>query len=79
MFSAEIKPPIMISSINGGEPAIATPCIGVCVMARSGYCLGCARTLAEIGSWGYFSPASRLAVMEKLPARKAAVTSDSPP
>jgi predicted Fe-S protein YdhL (DUF1289 family) len=79
MFSAEIKPPIMISSSNGGEPAIASPCISVCVMARSGYCLGCARTLAEIGSWGYLSPASRLAVMEELPARKAGVKSDSRP
>ncbi len=59
-------------------PEIVTPCIGVCVMDDSGFCRGCARTLDEIGAWTALSPADRLAFMEELPARKAALASDSP-
>jgi predicted Fe-S protein YdhL (DUF1289 family) len=61
-----------------GLAGIATPCIGVCVMDESGFCRGCARTLDEIGAWTALSPADRLAFMEELPARKAALASDSP-
>jgi uncharacterized protein len=60
------------------EPAVATPCIHVCAMGPAGFCLGCARTLIEIASWTMLTPGECLAIMEKLPARKAALASDSP-
>jgi predicted Fe-S protein YdhL (DUF1289 family) len=80
MFSAEIKPNKKMSlAYNAAEPAIApSPCNGVCLMGRDGFCLGCARTIEEIGAWSCLSASGRLAVMEKLAARKAAAASDSP-
>ena len=45
-----------MSSIEHAPPkAIATPCIKVCVVdGASGLCLGCYRTLGEIGGWSVF-------------------------
>jgi len=54
-----------------------SPCIGVCMMGASGHCLGCARTLEEIGTWSGLPAAGRLAVMEKLAERKATLGLDS--
>ena len=52
-------------------PSIATPCIKVCVIDdASGLCLGCLRTLDEIGGWSGFSPERRARVMAALPARR---------
>lgn len=34
------------------------------------YCLGCARTLAEIARWSEMTDAERAEVMARLPARK---------
>lgn len=54
--------------------AVSTPCIKVCtVSANRGLCLGCGRTLAEIGAWMRLSEAERLAVMARLPDRLAAI------
>lgn len=51
-------------------PIVESPCISVCVMdAETGWCLGCARTIDEIGRWGETDQADRDAVMETLPAR----------
>jgi len=51
--------------------AIATPCIKVCVVdGASGLCLGCYRTLSEIGRWSALSDAERAAVMADLPQRR---------
>ena len=50
---------------------IATPCIKVCAVdGRSQTCLGCGRTLVEIGGWTRFSDAERAAIMAALPVRK---------
>jgi len=46
-------------------------------MHPSGLCAGCARTLEEIASWAFLSASGRLSIMGQLPARKAALTSDS--
>ncbi len=54
--------------------SIATPCIQVCVVdGASSLCLGCFRTLAEIGGWSALSDAERAAVMADLPARRAQI------
>jgi len=50
---------------------LISPCTKVCVMdAENRYCLGCARTLDEIVSWGQMSDEERGRVMAELPARK---------
>lgn len=49
---------------------IRTPCIKVCVIEpMSSLCLGCGRSLREIGAWSGLSPQMRDAVMAELPAR----------
>lgn len=48
----------------------ATPCIGICRLDSRGYCIGCRRTIEEIGRWRGMSEAERLHVMrDVLPAR----------
>jgi predicted Fe-S protein YdhL (DUF1289 family) len=50
---------------------IATPCVKVCVVdGASGLCLGCWRTLAEIGGWSGLTDDQRAAVMADLPGRR---------
>lgn len=67
-------------SSNGSPPlhaaphapprAVATPCVKVCVVdGASGLCLGCLRTLGEIGGWSALSAAERAAIMAELPGR----------
>ena len=56
-------------------PVIETPCIKVCVVdAETGFCIGCGRTRAEIGSWLSFSPEERREVLATLPERVAKLT-----
>lgn len=51
---------------------IATPCQKVCaVSGASGLCVGCGRTLKEIGGWTRFTDAERAAIMAALPERLA--------
>lgn len=50
---------------------ISSPCTKVCTMdPRTGLCLGCARTLEEIGAWGQLSEGERLRIMAGLPLRR---------
>lgn len=54
--------------------SIATPCIKVCVVdGASSLCLGCFRTLSEIGGWSGLTDEQRAAVMADLPARRSRV------
>lgn len=47
-----------------------SPCILVCsIDIKTGYCFGCGRTGAEIGSWTAYSDAERRTIMASLPAR----------
>lgn len=51
-------------------PPALTPCIGVCRLDPQGYCIGCRRTIDEIGCWHGMSDDERLRVMrDVLPAR----------
>jgi uncharacterized protein len=57
---------------NWTRMAIETPCIKMCTVdAASRTCVGCARTLDEIGRWLVMSPEERAHVMRELPARRA--------
>ena len=54
--------------------SIATPCIQVCVVdGVSSLCLGCFRTLSEIGGWSGLTDAQRATIMADLPARRARI------
>jgi predicted Fe-S protein YdhL (DUF1289 family) len=56
---------------QGPPRANATPCVKVCVVdGASGLCLGCWRTLSEIGGWSAMTDAQRAAVMADLPERE---------
>ena len=51
--------------------SIATPCVQVCVVdGASSLCLGCYRTLQEIGGWSGMSDDERAAILADLPSRK---------
>ena len=63
-------PHIRSGIIGLAEPALETPCVNICLLdPATGICLGCGRTLAEIGSWAGMSDAERRAMMAVLPAR----------
>lgn len=51
-------------------PTMESPCMKVCTYdPASGLCLGCGRTLEEIGAWFSMADEERRAVMEKLSER----------
>ena len=55
---------------SGLESPIESPCVKLCQLHPvTRVCLGCHRTLAEIGDWSRMSPEARRAVMDDLPAR----------
>ena len=54
--------------------AVASPCIDICrIDARSGWCEGCQRSLAEIAAWGTLSDAQKRAVLGELARRRGAM------
>lgn len=49
---------------------IKTPCIKVCAIeAKTGWCLGCGRSLPEIAQWSAIEESQRDSVMDDLPRR----------
>jgi len=54
---------------------IESPCNRVCVVHPTlGLCIGCGRSLDEIGRWVGIAPAERTRIMAQLPARLAALS-----
>ena len=54
--------------LDGGPPS---PCIGVCRLDdRTGYCLGCYRTIDEIADWMIMMPDDRHTLLETLAFRR---------
>lgn len=52
---------------------IKSPCVKVCfVDPGSQICVGCFRTMEELGCWTRYSDAEREAIMDALPEREAA-------
>ena len=50
-----------------------SPCIGICTHRRkSGFCLGCKRTIDEIGRWPMLDDPERQKIIDQLPGRKIA-------
>lgn len=51
---------------------VKSPCINICRMhAPTGWCEGCARTIEEIAAWSRADDATRLAILARLPERRA--------
>jgi predicted Fe-S protein YdhL (DUF1289 family) len=51
---------------------LSSPCTNVCAIdPRSGLCLGCGRTLAEIAQWASLGEPERLRIMAQLPDRRS--------
>lgn len=49
---------------------IASPCVKVCVIhPEERLCVGCLRSIDEIGRWSAMTPAERQAIMADLPTR----------
>jgi len=47
-----------------------TPCIAICIIdPKTALCLGCGRTLPEIGGWFNMASGERLGIMAGLEAR----------
>ena len=49
---------------------VASPCVKVCALdPQSGLCLGCFRTLEEIGDWLEMTPEQKRATLERAAQR----------
>jgi len=49
---------------------IDSPCVKTCVIdPGTRLCVGCLRSIDEIGAWSQMAPPARRAVMDALPAR----------
>ncbi len=54
--------------------AVATPCVKVCIVdGPTGLCLGCYRTLPEIGGWSALTDERRAEIMAELSSRRALI------
>lgn len=54
-------------------PTIPSPCTAVCQLdPKSGLCIGCLRTVEEIGAWSMASDAERLEMLGRLKDRRRA-------
>ena len=52
---------------------VTSPCIGICKLDQpSGFCIGCKRTIEEIGRWQMLEDPARQAIIDQLPSRKIA-------
>jgi predicted Fe-S protein YdhL (DUF1289 family) len=61
------------------ETNIETPCNRVCVVHPTlGLCIGCGRSLDEIGRWSDFAPAERARIMAQLPSRLVTLSGPGP-
>lgn len=48
-----------------------SPCTNVCTLDPSGHiCIGCRRTVDEIGAWASLSDMQRARIMAELPSRR---------
>ena len=51
---------------------VMSPCIGICMIDPKGssLCLGCKRTIEEIGRWAMLDDVERQNILDQLPGRK---------
>ncbi len=59
--------------------ALASPCIDICRMDdRTGFCLGCFRTIDEIVAWSAASNDQRRKILVGIERRRCAAAGDFP-
>jgi len=51
--------------VSGNDIHIPTPCTMVCTLNEDDVCVGCYRTLDEIGGWGDADSEERLAILDR--------------
>lgn len=57
---------------DANSAVVISPCTKICVIEPDdGLCVGCARTINEIATWGALSPEARQSIMAALPLRRA--------
>ena len=62
-----------MASADRAEREVGSPCVSVCVMDPGlGYCIGCFRTLDEIGEWIDLDTPARRAVLDAVSTRRKA-------
>jgi len=49
---------------------VKNPCINICRTDANGICLGCKRSLEEIGDWSKYTNDEKSAVLEKISQRR---------
>ena len=50
---------------------VMSPCKSICIMdTKSNLCVGCKRTIDEIGRWVMLEDPQRQAIIDQLPGRK---------
>lgn len=49
-----------------------SPCVNVCVIGTQGICMGCFRTLDEIGAWSRLADSQRIAINRECKKRQEA-------
>jgi uncharacterized protein len=55
-------------SMDAQEPA--SPCVRICALDASGYCIGCERHIDEVVAWPRLSVQRKREVLDQLPARR---------
>lgn len=58
--------------MNQAPEHVPSPCAKVCALdPRSGYCVGCYRTIDEVANWVEMSAEDKRAVLERVAQRRA--------
>jgi predicted Fe-S protein YdhL (DUF1289 family) len=69
MFADRIAAPDSMT-VAAFAPSIKSPCNKICTVdARSGFCVGCGRSLVEIAGWIGYSDDERTRIMADLTPR----------
>ena len=55
------------------QPSINSPCIGLCAVNDDNICIGCYRSLQEIGTWLQLDDKSKTQILANCHDRKAAL------
>jgi predicted Fe-S protein YdhL (DUF1289 family) len=55
------------------DRSVLSPCKAVCVInTETGYCMGCYRTIQEIGGWVTMTAERKLEILEEIKVRESA-------
>lgn len=58
--------------MNLAPEHVPSPCVKLCALdPRSGYCVGCYRTIDEVANWVEMSAEDKRAVLERVARRRA--------